>query len=244
MAKELPQIEGYVRDGPAEEEPVERMAYSFGVTRRQFVQVLGAGLVIAAWSGPALAQNGDDKKGGGKGRNNFRGGPAPTLAARLHIGKNGVVTVLTGKMECGQGSCAELTQAAAEELRLSVERIEMVMGDTGLTPNDGMTAGSGTTPRTVPAIRQAAATARNLLVALACKQWGVDAAEVEVRDGKVIHPATKREQTYADLASADEAIKEFEKIVPAEVQLTPVNQWTVMGTSAPRPIATASSREI
>ena len=167
------------------------MEYSFGVTRRQFVQVLGAGLIIAAWSGPALGQNGDDKKEGGKGRNNFRGGPPPTLAARLHIGKDGVVTVLTGKVECGQGSRSELTQAAAEELRLPVERIELVMADTGLTPNDGMTAGSGTTPRTVPAIRQAAAAARNLLVALACKTWGVDPAEVEVSDGKVIHPATQ-----------------------------------------------------
>ncbi len=201
--------------------------------------------MIAAWSGPALRKTATIKKEAAKGRNNFRGGPPPTLAARLHIGKNGVATVLTGKVECGQGSRSELTQAAAEELRLPVERIELVMADTELTPNDGMTAGSGTTPRTVPAIRQAAATARNLLVALACKSWGVDPAEVEVSDGKVIHPATKREQTLCRSGRGgrcDQGIRENR----ARRRAAHAGQ-RVEGDGnlrAARPIATASSREI
>ena len=60
-----------------------------------------------------------------------------TLAARLHIGKDGLITVMTGKVECGQGARAELTQAAAEELRVDVDRVHLVMADTALVPDDG-----------------------------------------------------------------------------------------------------------
>jgi len=52
-------------------------------------------------------------------------------------------------------------------------------------PDDGITAGSRTTPSTIPAIRQACAAARNLLVSLAAKQWNADAKTLAVADGKV-----------------------------------------------------------
>ena len=98
------------------------------------------------------------------------GGNIP-VAARVHIGKDGTVTVLTGKVEAGQGARAELTQAAAEELRLPPDRIHLVMADTGLVPDDGVTAGSRTTPSSVPAVRQGAAAARELLAQLAARRW-------------------------------------------------------------------------
>ncbi len=240
MAEHLSPAEEFVPDWLEFDEPVERVEFRFGVSRRRFVQVLGAGLVIAVSDFSALGQQDEEEekksptKGGGKGRG-FMGGPPPALNARLHIAKDGAITVLVGKVECGQGSRAELTQAAAEELRVAPDKITLIMADTGLVPNDGMTAGSGTTPRTVPAVRQAGATACELLVALACKTWGVERSTVEVADGKVIHADSKREQTYADLASSEEAIKEFQQTVPSQVELTPVKEWKVMGTSLARP---------
>ena len=218
------------------DEPVDRVEFDFerGVelSRRRFVQVLGAGLLITVALDSAPAQ--DRPRGGGRGGRG--GGPPPKIAARLHIGKDGAITVLTGKVECGQGARAELTQAAAEELRVPVERIALVMADTGLVPNDGITAGSRSTPSTVPAIRQAAAAARELLVAAACKAWAdVQPSEVEVADGKVMHTPSRRERSFADLASAGDAIKAFEEAAPPEVSVTPVKQWKVMGVSVPRP---------
>ena len=109
------------------------------------------------------------------------------------------------------------------------------MADTALVPNDGITAGSGTTPRTVPAVRQGAAAARNLLVSLACKAWSVDPSEVEVHDGKVLHAATNQEKTYADLAAAEDSAAAFQQTVPSGVSLTPVKEWKVMGVATPRP---------
>ncbi len=221
----------------AYDEPVDRVEFHFHLTRRQFVQVLGAGLVIAVAHQFAAKPRKKAAKGGrgrGGGGGFFGGGPV-AYAARLHIGKDGSITVFTGKVEGGQGARAELTQAAAEELRVPVGRVNLVMADTALVPNDGITAGSGTTPRTVPAVRQGAAAARNLLVALAAKTWEVDPAEVEVHDGKVVHTASSREQSYADLASADDALSAFQQTVPSGVTLTPVKQWKIMGVPTPRP---------
>src|ERR1035437_3900120 len=89
------------------DELVERVDYDFGLSRRSFVKVLGAGLLIAVTI-PTLAQEEAARRGGGGGARN--------LGARIHIGKDGTITVLTGKVEGGQGARAELSQAAAEEL--------------------------------------------------------------------------------------------------------------------------------
>ncbi len=209
---------------PDHEEAVERVDYDFGLKRRGFVQILGAGLLIAV-SAPALAQRRD-----GRGS-----GSARSIAARVHLGTDGTITVMTGKVEGGQGARTELSQAAAEELRVPLGRIQLVMGDTGLVPDDGITAGSGSTPRTVPAVRQGAAAARDLLIDFACKRWNVDRNAVQLSDGKVTDTAGQHTLTYADLAASEDAAKALQQPVPADVALTSVKEWKVLGNPAPRP---------
>src|SRR5688572_1205123 len=223
------------------DEPVDRVTFEFGLfdgglSRRQFVQLLGAGLVIAVATPDAGAQQ--QQRGGGQGRGRGggqgRGTPAPRpISARIHLGNDGTITVLTGKVECGQGARAQITQAAAEELRVSPDRIRLIMADTAMVPDDGITAGSRTTPSTLPAIRQAAAAARDLLAELAAQKWNVDKAAVDVRNGSFVHAATQKQLTYADMASTD--AKALEKMVPDNVTLTPVGQWKTLGTSVSRP---------
>ena len=209
---------------PDHEEAVERVDYDFGLKRRGFVQILGTGLLIAV-SAPALAQRRD-----GRGS-----GSARSIAARVHLGTDGTITVMTGKVEGGQGARTELSQAAAEELRVPLGRIQLVMGDTGLVPDDGITAGSGSTPRTVPAVRQGAAAARDLLIDFACKRWNVDRNAVQLSDGKVTDTAGQHTLTYADLAASEDAAKALQQPVPADVALTSVKEWKVLGNPAPRP---------
>src|SRR5437879_11669514 len=117
-------------------EMVKRVGYDFGLKRRSFMQILGAGLLIASAS-TALAQR-NGRRGG------FGGAGAKTVGARIHLGTDGSITVLVGKVEAGQGARAELTQAAAEELRVPADKIQLVMADTDAVPDDGITAGSGT----------------------------------------------------------------------------------------------------
>src|ERR1019366_9370066 len=209
---------------PEYEEAVERVSYDFGLKRRAFVQILGAGLLIAV-SAPALAQ-----RRGGRG-----GGGARKIASRIHLGKDGTITVMAGKVEAGQGARAELSQAAAEELRVPLDRIRLVLADTGLVPDDGITAGSGSTPRTVPAVRQGAAAARELLIDFACKRWNVDRNAIQLNDGKVTDSAGQRTLTYADLAASEDGSKALQQPIPSDVTLTPVKEWKVLGNAAGRP---------
>jgi len=219
FAEEVPELQA--------EESLQQSWQPPDISRRAFVQLLGAGLLITATGDVAWGQRG---RGSGFGR-----ATSTTVAARLHLGKDGTITVMTGKVEVGQGSRAELTQAAAEELRVAPDRIQLIMADTGLAPDDGTTAGSRTTPSTVPAVRRAAAAARGLLADLACKRWQVEPSTVEVRDGAITHPASQRTITYADLADSDEVAKAFAQVVPSDVSVTPVEAWKVLGTSLPRP---------
>jgi len=196
-------------------------------SRRDFLGVLGAGLVIAVTAGSARSQDPKGGRRGGAGR-----GPS-TLAARLHIGQDGTLTVMTGKVECGQGARAELTQAAAEELRVPAGAVRLVMADTSLVPDGGGTFGSRSTPSTVPSIRKGCAAARDLLARTAARRWGVDPKKIVVRDGKA-SDGGERSFSYGDLASDADAAKAF-GAAPADVDLTPIGEWKVLGTSVPRP---------
>ncbi len=112
-----PNVSSDHRIDPEIYEPLNTHDSVNGLSRREFVQVLGAGLLITVSGEIALAQQRRGGRGGG-GRGGF-GGRGPTnIAARLHIDRDGTITVMTSKVEVGQGSRAEITQAAAEELRL------------------------------------------------------------------------------------------------------------------------------
>ncbi len=207
---------------------VEEPSSEIKLSRRTFLQMLGTGLLITVTQGVSVGQ-----RSRGRGRQ-------ITVAARLHINQDGTITVMTGKVEEGQGPRAELSQAAAEELRVAVDQIRLVMSDTALVPDDGRTAGSRTTPSTVPAVRRGAATARELLRRLAAKQWQVDSSALYVRKGTITNRTTRQTITYADLAKTKDIDDAFKQSILSDVTLTPVNQWQVLGKSVPRP----NSRDI
>jgi CO/xanthine dehydrogenase Mo-binding subunit len=99
-----------------------------------------------------------------------------------------------------------------------------------VTPNDGGTSGSRTTPSTVPAVRRGAAAAREILIDAAGKQWNVDRSRLEVRDGSVIDPSTDRRFSYSELARSEEPARAFQGAIPRDVILTRVGNWKVLGT--------------
>ena len=219
------------------DEPVDLVDYQFAdvpttdPNRREVLKTLGAGLMIAVAADASNAQEPARGRRPARRRGGNRG--ATTIAARVHIGEDGGLTVMTGKVECGQGARAEISQAAAEELRVPIDRVALVMADTGLVPDDGGTYGSRTTPSTIPAVRTGCASARMLLVGLAAKKWGVDAASIAVQDGCIRDEKEARTITYADLAA--DAAQTLERGVSREVTLTPVASWRTMGVSTPRP---------
>lgn len=195
--------------------------YHFEISRREFVQVIGAGLVISVAVPAALAQRSP------------RGERSVNLAQRLHIGGDGLITVFTSKVEVGQGSRTQLTQAAAEELRVPVDRVRLIMADSAVVPDDGGTAGSRTTPSTVPAIRNACAAARQLLLDTAAASFNVPVKDLSIRDGKVEGLGAVQQFNYADLAGEKYA-EAFKREVAPGVTVTEVSQWRVLGTPVAR----------
>lgn len=215
------------------DELLEPVRFRFALDRRGFVQMLGAGVMITAVGAPAFGQIG----GGGRRRGGFRGGPPASLSARFHFADDGVITVLSGKVDGGQGARGQLAQAAAEELRVPLNRIKMVLADTASCPNDGTTAGSGTTPRTVPAVRQAAAAIRKLLSDRAAETWSVDATAVEIRDGKFVDRGSAKSATYFELAHDEALAKQLGEPAPNGTQVTPVTGWKTLGEEHGAPLA-------
>jgi nicotinate dehydrogenase subunit B len=195
-------------------------AYIFNLDRREFFKFLGSGLVIVSALKPASAQE------SGSGRR--RGESLPQeINAWLHIGENGTVTVYTGKVEVGQNIRTSLTQAVSEELRVPSTKIELVMGDTQLTPYDMGTFGSRTTPTMNLQLRKVSAAARDLLIGMAAKQWQVDTQKLTAEQGRVIDPQSKRSVDYATLVRG----QQLTASIPAEDPLIPAPKWQVLGRS-------------
>jgi len=92
-------------------------------------------------------------------------GPAwsTSAGAWLHVSTDGTVVAFTGKVDVGQGNRTALSMVVARELRVPVEAVQLVMGDTDLCPYDEGTFGSRSTPDAVPLLRAAAVAARRSL---------------------------------------------------------------------------------
>ncbi|HWQ15302.1 MAG TPA: molybdopterin cofactor-binding domain-containing protein, partial [Roseiflexaceae bacterium] len=150
---------------------------------------------------------------------------APAIRDWLHIEQDGAVTVYTGKVEVGQHIRTSLAQAVAEELRLPVAAIRLVMADTDRTPFDMGTVGSRTTPVMAQRLRLVAATTRELLLDLAAVRLGVARDELVIGGGQVRHPPSGRACGFGELTQGRRLTQEWDEQAP----LTPPERWTVAG---------------
>jgi isoquinoline 1-oxidoreductase len=195
---------------------------SFELDRRDFLKVLGGGLLICLADVPLWAQE--------SGRT-FGSHELPKdVSSWLHIAADGQVKVLTGKVEVGQNIRTSLAQQVAEELRVPFDSITMVMGDTDLVPWDMGTFGSRTTPTMAPVLRAMASAARQSLTEIAAKRWGVDATELMASNGKVTEKKGSRSLTYGELTQGDNLVK----VVTGNPALTPATEWKIGGTPVPK----------
>src|SRR5262252_5744060 len=103
----------------------------------------------------------------------------------LAIHPDGTATIFTGKVDLGTGLRIAVRQMAAEELGLPVEKVDLIEGDTLLTPDQGRTGGSSGLTQGGVGVRQAAATAREHLVSLGAERLHRPASELVLADGQV-----------------------------------------------------------
>jgi CO/xanthine dehydrogenase Mo-binding subunit len=203
-----------------EQHEVERLRHLFEVNRRDLFKLLGSGLIVGFCVKNGLTQE--------SGRAVNSENASNDLASWLHIGEDGKVTVFTGKVEMGQNIRTSLTQQVAEELRVPMSSITLIMGDTDLTPFDMGTFGSRTTPQMGTRLRTVSANARGVLVELAANRWNVDPATLFAKDGMVVSSKAGKSISYGELTHGQKLVM----IPEADPQPESPAQWRVAGAPA------------
>jgi len=149
----------------------------------------------------------------------------------LAIHRDGSVTVFTGKVDLGTGLRIAVRQMAAEELGLPIAKVDLVEGDTLLTPDQGRTGGSSGLTQGGVGVRQAAATARERLVALGAERLHRPASELVLADGQVRPQSGGAGIAIGDLIGD----KRLNLKVNPKVALKDPKTYTVVGKPFPRP---------
>ena len=209
-------------DQPVEVERYELSSpptYQFEMERRTFLAifgVLGSGLLVASVQARAVQESGQAGQ---------RSAPTDVMAW-VHVGEDGRVTGYTGKTEIGQNIRTSLAQAIADELRIPLEQVSLVMADTDLVPFDQGTFGSLSTPRMAPVLSRAAATAREMLIDRAAERLGVARASLTCGAGQV--SGDGKSVRFGDLVKGHQ----LTGVVPADAPLMPRSGWKVRGMAA------------
>jgi CO/xanthine dehydrogenase Mo-binding subunit len=100
------------------------------------------------------------KRGVGMASQVWYGGGGPPSYAWVRVGSDGRAQVVTAMQDIGTGSKTAMAQIAAEELGIPIEHVSVSLGDSSRGPFASISAGSSTIPSMGPAVRAAAADAR------------------------------------------------------------------------------------
>ena len=192
-------------------------------SRREFLKGAGALIVGLSSNFPAFAQEGQF----GTHRSHV---DPDKLDSWIAVNSDGTVTAFTGKCDLGQGIFTAQTQLIAEELCVPLQTVKLVQCDTDVTPDQGSTSGSQSTPTNfnVQDLALAAATAREVLISMAAQEFGEDASKLRAIDGAV-RSASGKQITYARLIGA----KKFSMPVNKRAQRRTPKEWTILGKPVP-----------
>lgn len=195
---------------------------NYPVSRRDFLKITGGGIFIFMTIGDlsVLAQERPGRP------------PMPTdFNAFLRIGEDGRVACYTGKIEMGQGVVTSLAQMLADEMDVSLDSVDMVMGDTDLCPWDMGTFGSMSTRFFGPPLRAAGAEGRNMLMELAAEHLQKPVGELATENGVVYDRSNRKNGvSYAQLAKG----KKIERHASGKVAVKTPDQFKIMGHSVTR----------
>jgi CO/xanthine dehydrogenase Mo-binding subunit len=152
------------------------------------------------------------------------------LDSWLAVTSGGQVIAYTGKCDLGQGMCTVQTQLVAEELCVSLRNVRLIQSDTSVTPDQGTTSGSQSTPTNfnVRNLAQAAATAREALLEMAAERLGVAVGQLSVEEGVVLARNGHR-ISYSELIGG----KRFELAVSPTAKRRSPSEWKVLGKPVP-----------
>ncbi|MFY9978904.1 MAG: molybdopterin cofactor-binding domain-containing protein, partial [Candidatus Sulfotelmatobacter sp.] len=112
----------------------------------------------------------------------------------------------------------------------ALHRVKLIQCDTAITPDQGTTSGSQSTPTNFNTrnLAQAAATAREALIAMAAKKLGVPGNELRVEDG-VVQAGSGARVSYGELIGG----RHFDLTVSASAKRRSPSEWKILGKPVP-----------
>ena len=164
-----PHSAGFVINTCGFSESVTKAAEAIGWSEKRGKLPLGRGVGLAGASFPSGVSNMSHISSG----------------AVVQLGRDGAVNVLSGAADIGQGAETVISQIVAEELGVSIEDIRITAADTGITPLDPGTFGSGVTVRAGNAARLAAIAARNKLFEFMAEKLEANIADLVAKDRNI-----------------------------------------------------------
>ena len=148
-----------------------------------------------------------------------------TPNAYVSIDSKGVITLMSPNPEIGQGVKTALPMILAEELNVQWDKVEVEMAPLEAKYGNQMAGGSGAIRSRYTPIRQAGATARQMLITAAAQTWGVSEADCYAENAFVIHKPTGKKLSYGELATKAATLP-----VPTDVKLKDPKDFKIIGT--------------
>src|SRR3954454_18244949 len=127
--------------------------------------------------------------------------------AFIHLGPDGIVTIVCQRSEMGQGIRSSLPVLIADELGAVMARVTIRQADGDKAYGDQNTDGSNSIRRFYEDMRLVGATARTILIAAAAQQWKVPPEQGIAKDHVFTHVPTRRSLGFGDLALAAGKLK-------------------------------------
>lgn len=144
----------------------------------------------------------------------------------LSVSPDGQVVIFSPNPELGQNIKTSFPMIVAEELDADWEKVKVVQAHLDTERFDRqVTGGSGAMPHSWERLRQAGATARQMLMEAASKRWEVPVGSLGTGKGQVVHQESGRKLSYGELANEAAQVP-----VPTEVKLKERKDFKIIGT--------------
>jgi isoquinoline 1-oxidoreductase beta subunit len=150
----------------------------------------------------------------------------------LAIDETGLVTIVAHRSEMGTGIRTGLPMVLADELEADWARVKVVQAQGDPKYGDQNTDGSRSTRQFYQPMREAGASARQMLEAAAAHIWSVDANDCRARSHMVVHVPTGRQLSFGDVAKVA-ATLEVPSADHLELRFKPANERRYVGKPIP-----------
>lgn len=152
----------------------------------------------------------------------------------VKIDSDGNVIAIVKHFEMGQGPATGLTTLVAEELGVSMDQISYEFAPSDASVYNNLlfgpfqgTGGSTAMANSWMQYRTAGANAREMLIKAAARDWGIDAAELDIQNGQIIGAGNAAPLGEFVTAAADFA--------PSETpRLRDPSEWKIIGKASTR----------